>query len=203
MRPPHAALTETLRRVDALLLKSGRTRSEVLDADRLSWETGVPAPVVAALLGGQDVPEEGFGERIRTRILHLRRTHRRPDGSRYSYSEIGASFGASGAAISAIVNGRSKCGPLAATQAGIEKFFFGQANGFLSAEAVPALNAALQPVLGRLEHETDPLAEALSRYDDVRGVALRQARDLPEERWNVLNATLKALLELDVKEGTR
>ncbi len=38
---------------------------------------------------------------------------------------------------------------------------------------------------------------ALTGYDDVRGIALRQARDLPPERWNVLTATLQALLKLD------
>ncbi|MEU5191764.1 hypothetical protein AB0G83_32195 [Streptomyces klenkii] len=203
MKDPDAALAETLRRIDALLGRSGKTRDDALSVDDLAREAGISPLTVLALLECQHVSEEGVGERIRRRILHLRETHRRPNGSRYSYSEIGESFGSSGAAISAIVNGQSKSGPLAATQAGIEKFFFGQANGFLSAEAVPALNMALQSVLRRLEREADPLAEILSSYGDVRGVALRQARDLPEERWNVLNATLKALLELDESEEER
>ncbi|MEH0424708.1 XRE family transcriptional regulator [Streptomyces sp. B21-083] len=197
MRDPRAALTETLRRIDTCLQQVGKSRDDVLNTDELARETGIPLASVAALLAHQEVPEEEFSDRIRNRILHLRETRRRPDGSAFSYSEIGESFGSSGAAISAIVHSKGKNGPLAVTQAGIEKFFFGQANGFLSAEAVPALNAALQPVLERLEHETDPLAEVVSGYRDVRGVALRQARDLPEGQWKVLRATLEALLEVD------
>jgi hypothetical protein len=199
VRDPRSALTETLRCIDALLQEAGKSRDDVLDADDLAKKTGIPVTVVAALLAGRSVAEEEFGARVRYRILHLMETRRREDGSRHTYSEIGESFGSSGAAISAIVNSKGKNGPLAHTQAGIEKFFFGHANGFLSAEAVPALNAALQPVLEQLEDNTDPLAETLSKYDDVRGFALR-ARRLPEARWRVLNATLEALLELDEDE---
>jgi transcriptional regulator with XRE-family HTH domain len=182
----------------------GRSREDVLRVDKLAQETTLPPDVVAALLNGKDVPEEDVGSRIRGRLLRLRETRLRPDGKRYSYSEIGESFGSSGAAISAIVNGSSRNGPLAATQAGIEKFFFGRANGFLSAEAAPTLDAALQSVLKDLEREaTERRSAPLSEFDDVRGIALRQARDLPEEQWNVLRATLSALLQLDDNEGAR
>ncbi len=197
MRDPRAALTDTLLRIEACLRMAGRTRDDELKVNELARETGIPPADVAALLDHQEVPEEEFSDRLRNRILHLRETRRRPDGTAFSLSEIGESFGSSGAAISAIIKGKGKNGPLAATSAGIEKFFFGSPNGFLSAEAVPALNAALQPVLKRLEHETDPLAKMVSGHRDVRGVALRQARDLPEGQWKVLHATLEALLKVD------
>ncbi|MGW3308320.1 XRE family transcriptional regulator [Streptomyces sp. NPDC001073] len=204
MRDPRAALAETLDSIDRLRLKMGRSREDVLNVNELAQETTLSPDVVAALLNGQEVSEEAVGSRIRARLLHLRETHRRSDGKRYSYSEIGESFGSSGAAISAIVNGSSRNGPLAATQAGIEKFFFGRANGFLSAEAAPTLDAALQPVLKALERDiSETRSTPLSEFDDVRGIALRHARDLPEEQWNVLNATLEALLRLDDNEEAR
>ncbi|MET8289460.1 XRE family transcriptional regulator [Streptomyces sp. NPDC005132] len=203
MRDSQAALTETLRRLDALLQKAGKDRSDVVDVEALSYESGVPPEVVTVLLRGESVPEEAFGTRIRSRITHLRETRRRPDGNRYSYNEIGEHFGSSGAAISAIVNSGGRSGPLAATQAGIESFFFGTPNGFLSAETAPALDTALQPVLRELERADDSGQDGLFGFDDVRGGALRRAQGLPEHSWKVLNATLKALLEQDELEDDR
>lgn len=203
MRAPRAALATTLSRIDGLLLDLGRTRGDVLDIGGLHRETGVPPDVITGLLRGEEVAEEPFGDRVRHRIRHLRDTRRRPDGTRPSYQEIATSFGLSGAAISAIVRSSAQGGPLAATQAGIETYFFGRPNGFLSVEAVPALDAALQPVLRRLRLEArsaagrTPASGAawLSDHDDVRGVALRRAHALPEKQWRVLNAALTALLE--------
>ncbi|MFE2581400.1 hypothetical protein [Streptomyces sp. NPDC059378] len=204
MRDPRAALAETLHSIDRFLQETGRSRDDVLDVEALSGETGIPPEVVRRLLDGEDVPEEEFGVRIRDRIQHLRKTHLREDGAPHSLSAIGESFGSSGAAISAILNGQGR-GPLAATQAGIEKFFFGRATGFLSLEAVPALDAALQSVIKPLKEDAHPgVVEVPSSRNDVRSIALRQARDLPEERWHVLSATLKALMDLDETiEGDR
>ncbi|MEU1535357.1 XRE family transcriptional regulator [Streptomyces fagopyri] len=203
MRDSQANLTETLRRLETLLQKTGKDRDDVVNVETLSYESGIPPEAVTALLRGESVPEEDFGARIRRRITHLRETRRRSDGNRYSYNEIGEHFGSSGAAISAIVNSGGRSGPLAATQAGIESFFFGTPNGFLSAESGPALDAALQPVLRELERGDEDGRDALFGFDDVRGVALRRAQGLPEHSWKVLNATLKALLEQDEQEDDR
>lgn len=212
MRDPRVALAATLSRIDGLLSDLGQTRGDVLDIDQLHRETGVAPDVIDRLLRGEEVAEEPFGDRVRYRIQHLRDTRRRPDGARPSYQEIAKSFGLSGAAISAIIKSSAQSGPLAATQAGIETYFFGRPNGFLSVEAVPALDAALQPILQRLQREaqlaagrrSEPEAAWLSDYDDVRGVALRQAHALPEKQWRVLNAALTALLEQENEsEGER
>ncbi|MER6441063.1 hypothetical protein ABT275_32450 [Streptomyces sp. NPDC001185] len=201
MRDSQAALTETLRRLDTLLQQAGKERDDVLNLEALSYESGIPPEAVTTLLQGDSVPEDDFGARIRSRITHLRETRRRPDGTRFTYSEIGEHFGSSGAAISALINGGGRSGPLAATQAGIESFFFGTPNGFLSAETAPALDAALQSVLRDLERADESSKDALFGFDDVRGVALRRAQGLPEHSWKVLQATLKALLEQDEMEG--
>ncbi|MFJ5265296.1 hypothetical protein ACIQAC_33000 [Streptomyces sp. NPDC088387] len=85
--------------------------------------------------------------------------------------------------------------------------FFGKSQygeAFFTAPAADALDRALQPVLATLEpaaaNQTragEAAATAGTEHDDVRGIALRQARNLPPERWKVLNATLTALLLLD------
>ncbi|MCX2969221.1 MULTISPECIES: XRE family transcriptional regulator [Streptomyces] len=195
MRDPRSDLAATLKRLTLLTGESG-PGGDALDVAALSYATGVPEPTVRALLAGEHVPEEDFAERVRRRIVFLRGTRPRPDGRPYSFKAIAESFGASGAALSALVNGKGA--PLASTAAGIERFF-GVPNGFLTAEATQALDAALQPVLTRLEREADPLSEVKERYA-VRGAALRAAKELSEDKWKVLAATLGALLAQD-EEG--
>ncbi|MFF6995228.1 hypothetical protein ACFY93_09750 [Streptomyces sp. NPDC008313] len=192
MRDPRCALAETLSRIDSLL-GEGRSRDDELDTERLSIESGVPQGVIGLLLAEKKPPVEDITDRIVRRIVHLRETRLRPDGTRHSYDEIAASYGASRASLSNLVNSRRSRnqteprmsqqqperrparsgGPLASTQAGIEKFFFGQPNGWLSAEPETALNNALQPVLSDLErHAANPAA----RLRNVHGLQRLAAR---------------------------
>ncbi|MFC4465617.1 hypothetical protein ACFPH6_13935 [Streptomyces xiangluensis] len=189
MRDPLSALAETLSQLDALL-KEGQSRDDVLDVERLSVDSGVPRDVIATLLDGKEPPAEDITDRIIRRFEHLRETRRRDDGHRHSYGEIAASFGASRASLSNLVNSRKKTqgeegaeprgarsgGPLAATQAGIEEFFFGAPNGWLSAEPASALDDALQPVLAELREAAgeDPLAR-LRHAHGLRRIAHRAA----------------------------
>lgn len=176
MRETRRALAETLSSIGSLL-GDGRSRDDVLDVEHLSQENGVPQDVVRMLLDGKEPPAEDITDRIVRRIAHLRETRLRPDGTRHSYDEIAASYGASRASLSNLVNSRRKApsrqaaerrparsgGPLASTQAGIEKFFFGQPNGWLSAEPQASLNKALQPILHGLERQAaDPMARLRS-----------------------------------------
>lgn len=92
------------------------------------------------------------------------------------------------ARVNALV-GEGIGGPLASTQAGIEKFFFGQPNGWLSAEPESALNAALLPVLDDLRAASEP-ASPSSR----RAVTLRSAADLPDDKWERLESVINALV---------
>ncbi|MFD6294334.1 hypothetical protein ACFWFU_05955 [Streptomyces sp. NPDC060235] len=201
MRDPHRVLAETLRHIDSLLAEEGRTRDEALDTKDLSVECGVPQDVIQALLDGEEIPPEDITERIISRMVHLRETRLRPDGRRHSYDEIASSFGASRASLSNLVNSRKKAtaesttaprpsrlgGPLASTQAGIERFFFGAPNGWLSAEPASALNEALQPVLRSLA------AAARARGAEPRAVALRTAAALPDEKWQLLQGVIETL----------
>ncbi|WP_326844476.1 hypothetical protein OHB33_40655 (plasmid) [Streptomyces sp. NBC_01558] len=201
MRDPHRVLAETLRRLDSLLAKDGRTRDEALDTMKLSEESGVPQDVIQALLEGEEAPAEDITERIVSRMVHLRETRLRADGRRHSYDEIASSFGASRASLSNLVNSRKKApveavtgarpsrlgGPLASTQAGVERFFFGEPNGWLSAEPASALNEALQRVLKALP------ATAGEQDAEPRAVALRTAAALPDEKWKLLQGVIETL----------
>ncbi|MEU1457814.1 hypothetical protein [Streptomyces avermitilis] len=207
MRDPRRALAETLSHIDALL-GEGQSRDDVLDVHQLSTDSGVPQDVIRTLLDGKEPSEEDVTDRIVRRFEHLRETQRRPDGSRHSYDEIATSFGGTRASLSNLVNSRKKPkrdpsaqqkgeqrtaragGPLASTAAGIEKFFFGEPNGWLSAEPESALNDALQPYVDTLRSTVEP-ASLRSR----RAVALRSAADLPEDKWALLEGVINTLVQ--------
>ncbi|WP_255950616.1 hypothetical protein [Streptomyces odontomachi] len=197
MRDPRSALAETLRRIDSSL-EDGRSRADVLDLDQLSADSGEPHEVVTTLLDGGQPPAEDIAERIIRRIEHLRATRRRSDGSPHSYEEIASSYGATRASLSNLVRkktqgteqrtGRSG-GPLASTQAGVETFFFGQPNGWLSADPASALNDALQPVLNLLRSTAGS-----EPYSDRRAVALRSAAALPDDQFELLEDVIAGLV---------
>ncbi|MFF3000475.1 XRE family transcriptional regulator [Streptomyces sp. NPDC057950] len=179
----------------------------MLDVAQLSIDSGVPRDVVKMLLEGKEPPAEDITDRIVRRFDHLRETRLRPDGSRHSYEEIAAAFGASRASLSNLVNSRRKTtersaeqrtgrsgGPLASTQAGIERFYFGQPNGLLSAEPETALDDALQPVLRRLEgRAVDPMARLRNEYG-LRRLAAR-APQLAEEEIQLVTDWIDTILE--------
>ncbi|MFE2695714.1 hypothetical protein [Streptomyces mirabilis] len=232
MRETRRALAETLSRIDSLI-GDGQSRDDVLDVEHLSNESGVPRDVVRMLLDGEEPPAEDITDRIVRRIVHLRETRLRPDGTRHSYDEIAASYGASRASLSNLVNSRRKTpspqtpspqtpsrqalsqqvpseqvpsqqtgerrparsgGPLASTQAGIETFFFGQPNGWLSAEPQASLDNALQSVLHGLEGEAaDPMARLRSTHG-LRQLAAR-APQLAEEELQLVTDWIDTILQ--------
>lgn len=232
MRETRRALAETLSRIGSLI-GDGRSRDDVLDVEQLSNESGVPRDVVRMLLDGEEPPAEDITDRIVRRIVHLRETRLRPDGTRHSYDEIAASYGASRASLSNLVNSRRKTpspqtpssqtpsrqalseqvpseqvpsqqtgerrparsgGPLASTQAGIETFFFGQPNGWLSAEPQASLDNALQSVLHGLEGEAaDPMARLRSTHG-LRELAAR-APQLAEEELQLVTDWIDTILQ--------
>ena len=217
MRETRPALAETLSRIGSLV-GDGRSRDDVLDVAHLSNESGVPQDVVRMLLDGEEPPAEDVTDRIIRRIVHLRETRLRPDGTRHSYDEIAASYGASRASLSNLVNSRRKTpsqqtpsqesasqrmaerrparsgGPLASTQAGIETFFFGQPNGWLSAEPRASLDSALQSILHGLERQAaDPVARLRSTHG-LRELAAR-APQLAEDELQLVTDWIDTILQ--------
>ncbi|WP_328930060.1 hypothetical protein OG429_39510 [Streptomyces sp. NBC_00190] len=200
---PRFALAVTLREIDALL-GDERSRDEVIDLDKLSIDSGEAREVVAHLLADQELKPERIGERIVRRLEFLRESRRRPDGTKPSYEDIAASYGATRASLSRLVNRMKNAqdttqdashasSPRADTQAGIETYFFGEPNGWLSRDPATALNDALRPLLAELR------AAAGQAGYGPRTVALRTAAGLPPEQWKLLEGLISTL-ERQVRE---
>jgi hypothetical protein len=204
VRETRRALAETLRRIDSLLAGAGLSRATVLDLERLALDSGETREVVEALLDGKELPAEDMTRRIVRRFKHLRETRYRADGTRFSYMEIAESFGATRARLSNLVSTYEKSqpahggqgegnaparsgGPLAATQAGIETFFFGEPNGWLAADPETTLKRALEPVLEKLLTQSDEMPRH-------RAVALRSAAALPDDQWKLVEGVIASLV---------
>jgi hypothetical protein len=209
MGDPAPSLTETLERIEALVRERNLPRSQLLDIRDLAARTALPEATVSTLLEGGTPPDDMVNDRVRARISTLaqadltRSPHRRMSDLA---GEVSRRLGVSDYWARQVCEGKKV--PSVELLHGLVDFF-GVEGGeaFFTAPAAEALNRALLPVLAALQSPPRPpaaakdvLAAARSEYDDVRGIALRQARDLPPERWKVLNATLKALLELDENE---
>ncbi|MFF0963845.1 hypothetical protein ACWDQO_04745 [Streptomyces sp. NPDC003703] len=209
----------TLERLRSLVQERDAAHPDPLDPGALAAGTALPETTVRTLLDGGEPPADTVNERVRTRIKALADARLRRTGTRMSdlAGDISRQLGVSAFWARQVCSGEKV--PSVELLHGLVGFF-GVEGGeaFFTAPAPEALNRALLPVLTALRPArsaagpsadplsdplSDPPAGALSRYGDVRGVALRQAHGLPPERWHVLNATLKALLELDDAEGQR
>lgn len=196
------SLPETLKRLDALIQERDLERSGLLNPKELAAKTALPEHVVRTLLRGGTPPGDTVNERVRARIQVLSEARLERTGERMSdlIGSISRQLGVSGVWARQVCSGGKM--PSVELLHGLVDFFRVEGGeAFFTAPAAEALNRVLLPVLAEQQGAADPLAAVRAQFDDVRGVALRQAHDLPPERWNVLNATLKALLELDESEG--
>ncbi|GGW95372.1 hypothetical protein GCM10010297_16440 [Streptomyces malachitofuscus] len=207
---PPTHLPETLRRLDALSAERGSSRRELLDVPGLARRTLLSEQAVRTLLNGGTLPADSVNERVRARIRALTDARLAQTGERMSdlAGTISRRLGVSAYWARQVCAGDKM--PSVELLHGLVGFF--QVEGgeaAFTAEASEALNRALLPLLAELEPPPEsttgavPTAVGAPGHDDVRGIALRQARDLPPERWAVLNATLNALLELDNQEEDR
>ncbi|WP_314252279.1 hypothetical protein [Streptomyces sp. DSM 40907] len=206
---PASRLPETLESLETLIRQQSLNRSELLDPQELAVRTALPEEAVRILLQGGEPPADTVNERVRARISSLADAHLARTGERMSdlAGRISRLLGVSGFWARQVCTGEKT--PSVDFLHGLVGFFgVDGGEAFFTVPASEALNRALLPVLASLTPAPEgahaavtPPAGVRSGHDDVRGIALRQARDLPEERWHVLNATLNALLELDKHEG--
>lgn len=203
---PVPPLPVTLDRLQALIHEQGLEVSQLLDPRRLAARTALSEDTVRILLRGGEPTTDTVNERVRARIKALADAHMARTGKPMSdlAGRISEQLGVSAFWARKVCSGEKV--PSVELLHGLVGFF-GVEGGeaYFTAPASEALNRVLVPVLATLQPTpegppADPVTEALSKFDDVRGIALRQARDLPQERWHVLSATLQALLELDDKE---
>ncbi|MYR42516.1 helix-turn-helix transcriptional regulator [Streptomyces sp. SID5910] len=200
---PTAALPAVVARVTALADRLGVAHAEVFDVGALSVASGVPEPVVGALLGGRPAGEPDVQARFVQRLDLLRRTRLKPNGRKYTQQEIADGACMSRQQAGALINGDRR--PTMEHCDAIQRFFRVHA-GFLTAEDPEALAGALQhteqELLQQLADreraaagpEDDPL-ERLLQDHGVRGIAWRAAQLPTDQHRDKVAEWLDMLLE--------
>ncbi|WSQ13448.1 helix-turn-helix transcriptional regulator [Streptomyces sp. NBC_01231] len=196
-----AVLSAVVGRVAALADRLGVPHAEVFDTGGLSVASGVPEPVVKALLGGRPAGEPDVQARFLQRLGLLRRTRLKPNGRKYTQQEIADGAAMSRQQAGALINGDRR--PTMEHCDAIQRFFRVHA-GFLTAEDPEALAGALQrteqELLQKLaEREAaaaldDPL-ERLLQDHGVRGIAWRAAQLPTDQHRDKVAEWLDMLLE--------
>ncbi|MGW3118836.1 helix-turn-helix domain-containing protein [Streptomyces sp. NPDC001107] len=196
-----AALPAVVARVTTLADRLGVEHAEVFDTGRLSAASGVPEPVVRALLSGRPAGEPDVQERFLQRLDLLRRTRLKPNGRKYTQQEIADGAGMSRQQAGALINGDRR--PTMEHCDAIQRFFRVHA-GFLTAEDPEALTSALQSTEQELLHKLaereaaaaadDPL-ERLLQDHGVRGIAWRAAQLPTDQHRDKVAEWLDMLLE--------
>jgi transcriptional regulator with XRE-family HTH domain len=200
---PTAALPAVVARVTALADRLGVPHAEVFDTGRLSVASGVPVPVVGALLGGRSAGEPDVQARFLQRLDLLRRTRLKPNGRKYTQQEIADGAGMSRQQAGALINGDRR--PTMEHCDAIQRFFRVHA-GFLTAEDPEALSGALQRTEQELLQQlADREREAAAAADDplerllqdhgVRGIAWRAAQLPTDQHRDKVAEWLDMLLE--------
>ena len=198
---PTTALSAVVASVTALADRLGVAHGEVFDVGRLSVASGVPEPVVKALLSGQPAGEPDVQARFLQRLDLLRRTRLKPNGRKYTQQEIADGAGMSRQQAGALINGDRR--PTMEHCDALQRFFRVHA-GFLTAEDPEALASALQhteqELLQKLaERESAPAAddplERLLQDHGVRGIAWRAAQLPTDQHRDKVAEWLDMLLE--------
>ncbi len=200
---PTAVLAAVVSRVTALSDRLGVPHAEVFDFRGLSVASGVPEPVVKALLCGRPAGEPDVQARFLQRLDLLRRTRLKPNGRKYTQQEIADGAGMSRQQAGALINGDRR--PTMEHCDALQRFFRVHA-GFLTAEDPEALVSALQHTeqellqkLADREREAaaaadDPL-ERLLQDHGVRGIAWRAAQLPTDQHRDKVAEWLDMLLE--------
>ncbi|ANS69318.1 DNA-binding protein [Streptomyces lincolnensis] len=198
-----AVLSAVAARVTALADRLGVAHAEVFDTAGLSVASGVPEPVVKALLSGRPAGEPDVQTRFLQRLDLLRRTRLKPNGRKYTQQEIADGAGMSRQQAGALINGDRR--PTMEHCDAIQRFFRVHA-GFLTAEDPEALASALQSteqeLLQRLADRErraaavadDPL-ERLLQDHGVRQIAWRAAQLPTDQHRDKVAEWLDMLLE--------
>ncbi|MGI5459572.1 helix-turn-helix domain-containing protein [Streptomyces sp. CA-249302] len=197
----NAALSAAVARVTTLAGRLGVPNAEVFDTVRLSVASGVPEPVVKALLRGHPAGEPDVQARFLQRLDLLRRTRLKPNGRKYTQQEIADGAGMSRQQAGALINGDRR--PTMEHCDAIQRFFRVHA-GFLTAADPEALTGTLQgteqELLQKLaEREQagaaeDPLEKLLQDHG-VRGIAWRAAQLPTDQHRDKVAEWLDMLLE--------
>jgi transcriptional regulator with XRE-family HTH domain len=196
-------LPAVVARVTALADRLGVPHEQIFGVERLSVGSGVPEPVVKALLCGMPAGEPDLQARFLQRLDLLRRTRLKPNGRKYTQQEIADGAGMSRQQAGALINGDRR--PTMEHCDAIQRFF-GVHAGFLTAEDAEALANALQrseqELLQQLADRdreaaraADPPLERLLQDHGVRGIAWRAAQLPTDQHRDKVAEWLDMLLE--------
>ncbi|MFJ3206241.1 helix-turn-helix transcriptional regulator [Streptomyces sp. NPDC086989] len=158
---------------------------KVLDAEAISWNTGLPVGVVRAGLSRRPLVEVDFLEQVVERLKFLRRTRLRRDGAPYTQTEIAEGAGVTPQWVGELLKGRAV--PKLEHAARIEDFFQ-VPRGFLTATPSQALDRAFREKLETVQAQQLAGLKVLKERFELRKVAFRGA---PETL-----AKMQALLEV-------
>ncbi|MEU5246409.1 helix-turn-helix transcriptional regulator [Streptomyces asoensis] len=194
-------LSAVVARVAVLADRLGVPHAEVFGTGRLSVASGVPEPVVKALLSGRPAGEPDVQARFLQRLDLLRRTRLKTNGRKYTQQEIADGAGMSRQQAGALINGDRR--PTMEHCDALQRFFRVHA-GFLTAEDPEALSGALQHIEQELLQKLaareaaaaaeDPL-ERLLQDHGVRGIAWRAAQLPTDQHRDKVAEWLDMLLE--------
>ncbi|GGR00223.1 helix-turn-helix domain-containing protein [Streptomyces asoensis] len=194
-------LSAVVARVAVLADRLGVPHAEVFGTGRLSVASGVPEPVVRALLSGRPAGEPDVQARFLQRLDLLRRTRLKTNGRKYTQQEIADGAGMSRQQAGALINGDRR--PTMEHCDALQRFFRVHA-GFLTAEDPEALSGALQHIEQELLQKLaareaaaaaeDPL-ERLLQDHGVRGIAWRAAQLPTDQHRDKVAEWLDMLLE--------
>ncbi|MEW2132068.1 helix-turn-helix transcriptional regulator [Streptomyces sp. NPDC005435] len=161
------------------LLSVLRMSREDIDLDDLSYQSGLPADRVRALLDGAEVGPENLEERFQQRLVFLRQTRLKPGGKRFTLDEIAAGAGISHGQVGYLLNGERR--PGFTVLAGLERFF-DVPPGFFTATERQALHRALKPVRESLTHlallKGKGIHQLALRSGDFHGASTRLGHEL-------------------------
>ncbi|MER5466258.1 helix-turn-helix transcriptional regulator [Streptomyces sp. NPDC002668] len=176
--------------IDELLRTLGLDR-DVIDIDKISYETGIPVDRVHALLDGKELEPANLQESFQQRLVFLRETRLKPGGKRYTLDEIGTGAGISHAQAGYMLNGKRS--PGLAVLASLERFFAVQP-GFFTATDRQALHRALQPIHDQLTHL------ALLKGKGISDLAMRSGTTTTTGEDSKLGLELRAALTVALNQ---
>ncbi|MFB7982809.1 helix-turn-helix transcriptional regulator [Streptomyces vinaceus] len=176
---------QSLSLLEELIEEADLDWDKVLDAESISWDTGLPVAIVRAGLSRRPMAEIDFLEQVVERLKFLRRTRLRRDGAPYTQTEIAEGAGVTPQWVGELLKGRAV--PKLEHAARIEDFFRVQ-RGFLTATPSQALDRAFREKLETVQAQQLAGLKVLKERYELRKVAFRGA---PETL-----AKMQALLEV-------
>ncbi|MFD4933454.1 hypothetical protein [Streptomyces virginiae] len=201
----HTPLPETAARVRQLLAQQNLNADQYLDHQKLSFETGVTAETIAALLAGKTTPESRETDTdtiARNRFRFLQQTRHAPHGEPYTLQELGNAIGVSRQWVHQLLFGEEKKKPSLKVAKPLADLF-GQEVTFLTDTAPQALNRRLLQIIQSLETAPegppDPMQQLFQEYG-IQGISARST-NLKDHQRQIIAGMIIGMISSNDAEG--